>query len=67
MLAAGQVAMSLPGADPQGPLGRALAKLEAVLGDDSMVLDLAQPPATADLIDAASRSARVAISYWSVL
>jgi hypothetical protein len=24
--------MSLPGADPSGPLGRALAKLEAVLG-----------------------------------
>jgi proteasome accessory factor C len=66
LLAAGQVAMSLPGADPSGPLGRALAKLEAVLGDDSMVLDLDQPPATADLIDAASRSARVAISYWSV-
>jgi proteasome accessory factor C len=66
LLAAGQVAMSLPGADPSGPLGRALAKLEAVLGNDSMVLDLAQPPATADLIDAASRSVRVAISYWSV-
>src|SRR4028119_1755024 len=28
LLAAGQVAMSLPGADPSGPLGRALAKLE---------------------------------------
>ena len=65
LLAAGRVAMSLPGADPQGPLGRALAKLEAVLGDDSMVFDLAEPPATADLIAAASTSTRVAITYWS--
>jgi proteasome accessory factor C len=66
LLAAGRVAMSLPGADPEGPLGRALAKLEAILGDDGMVVDLDQPAATADLIDAATRSARVAITYWSV-
>jgi proteasome accessory factor C len=66
LLAAGRVSMSLPGADPEGPLGRALAKLEAVLGDDAMVLDLAQPAATADLITAASSSRRVAITYWSV-
>ena len=66
LLAAGRVAMGMPGADPEGPLGRALTKLEAVLGDDGMVLDLDQPPATADLIEAASRSARVAITYWSV-
>lgn len=66
LLTAGKVAMAMPGADAAGPLGRALEKLEAVLGKDSMVLDLDQPPATADLIDAATHSTRVAIRYWSV-
>lgn len=65
LLAAGRLAMELPGADPEGPLGRALAKLERVLGDDGMVIEVPQPPATADLIDAAARSERVRITYWS--
>jgi proteasome accessory factor C len=65
LLAAGRVAMSLPGADPNGPLGRALVKLQAVLGEDAMVLDLDQPPATADLIEAATHAGRVAITYWA--
>lgn len=33
LLAAGRAAMELPGADPEGPLGRGLAKLAAALGD----------------------------------
>jgi proteasome accessory factor C len=33
LLAAGRAAMELPGADPDGPLGRGLAKLAAALGD----------------------------------
>ena len=65
LLASGRLAMELPGADPAGPLGRALHKLEAVLGDDAMVIEVQQPPATADLIDAAERGERMRITYWS--
>ena len=65
LLAAGRLAMELPGADPGGPLGRALHKLERVLGDDGMVIEVQQPPAAGDLIEAASRSERVRITYWS--
>ena len=65
LLAAGRLAMALPGADPAGPLGRALTKLQAVLGDDSIVVDVPQPPATADLAAAAAAGERVEITYWS--
>jgi proteasome accessory factor C len=64
LLAAARVAMQLPGADPQGPLARALDKLAAALGDVVLV-DQPQPPATAAIAEAASRSERVTISYWS--
>ena len=65
LLMAGRAALSMPGADPAGPLARALTKLEAVLGDADMVVDLALPPATADMISAVDDRARVSISYWS--
>lgn len=65
LLAAGRLAMALPGADPEGPLGRALAKLQAVLGDDAIVVDVPQPPATAELAAAAAAGERVEITYWS--
>ena len=65
LLAAGRLAMAMPGADPHGPLGRALGKLEQVLGDDGMVIEVPQPPATGDLIAAASGDERVLITYWS--
>lgn len=65
LLAAGRLAMALPGADPAGPLGRALTKLQAVLGDDAIVVDVPQPPATADLAGAAATGERVEITYWS--
>lgn len=65
LLAAGRLAMSLPGADPDGPLGRALAKLQAVLGDDAIVVDVPQPPATADLAAATAGGEQVEITYWS--
>ncbi|MCB0999248.1 MAG: WYL domain-containing protein [Acidimicrobiales bacterium] len=65
LLIAGRTALALPGSDPNGPLARALAKLEAVLGSDGMVLDLAQPPATADLVAAVDDLAEVRVSYWS--
>ena len=65
LLIAGRTALAMPGADPAGPLARALAKLEAVLGSDGMVLDLAQPPATAELAAAAAELAEVRVDYWS--
>lgn len=67
LLIAGRAAMQLPGADPTGPLARALGKLAAVLGDDGVVVDAPQPPAAADLIAAAADSARMRVRYWSAL
>lgn len=64
LLAAARVAMQLPGAEPDGPLARALAKLAAALGD-VVVVDQPQPPATADITTAADRSARLRITHWS--
>ena len=57
--------MQLPGADPDGSLARALAKLAGVLGDDGVVVDVAQPPATADLADAVREDAQLSVRYWS--
>ncbi|MEO5899763.1 MAG: WYL domain-containing protein [Ilumatobacteraceae bacterium] len=67
LLIAGRSAMQLPGADPTGPLARALGKLAAVLGDDGVVVDAPQPPAAADVIAAAEDSARMRVRYWSAL
>jgi len=65
LLAAARVAMQLPGADVDGALARALQKLAAVLGDDAVVMETPQPPAAAMVVDAAQRSARLHIIYWS--
>ena len=68
LLAAGRAAMELPGADPEGPLGRGLAKLGAVLGEDDtsgVRIDL-DPPALADELTAwVERGERLRIRYWS--
>lgn len=76
LLAAARAAMELPGADPAGALGRALAKLATVLGDpgdassrpdaaDGVVVDLPRPPATDDVTSAIADGARLAIRYWT--
>lgn len=65
LVTAVRAALTMPGADPEGPLARALAKLEAVLGDDGLVVDLRQPASTADLVTATERSERVRLTYWS--
>ncbi len=65
LLAAGRTALALPGAEQDGPLARALVKLEALYGADGIVLDLGQPPAARALAAAADASERIAISYWS--
>ena len=65
LLSSGRAAMQLPGADPDGALARALDKLAAVLGDDGVVVDVPQPPATAELAAAVNDNARLCVSYWS--
>ncbi|HSB86852.1 MAG TPA: WYL domain-containing protein [Ilumatobacteraceae bacterium] len=65
LLSAGRAALQLPGADADGALARALDKLAKVLGDDGVVVDAPQPPATADLAAAIEASARLRVRYWS--
>jgi proteasome accessory factor C len=65
LLTATQAAMQLPGADPDGPLARALAKLAAVLGPGAVVVDAPAPPMAESVAAAAANSARVRIVYWS--
>ncbi len=69
LVAAGRAAMQLPGADPQGPLGRGLAKLAAALGDDAVVVDLPVSPSLGatieDLRDAITTAERVRVEYWT--
>jgi proteasome accessory factor C len=65
LLTSGRAAMQLPGADPDGALARALDKLAAVLGHDGVVVDVPQPPATADLAAAVSEHAQLSVHYWS--
>jgi proteasome accessory factor C len=66
LLAAGRAAMALPGADPAGPLGRALDKLEAALGARPVLrVDVAHPAFLAELQEAAAEGERIVISYWS--
>ncbi len=65
LLTSARAAMQLPGADPDGSLARALAKLAGVLGDDGVVVDVPQPPATADLAAAVNDNARMRVRYWS--
>ena len=65
LLSAGRAAMQLPGADADGSLARALDKLAGVLGDDGVVVDVPQPPATAELAAAITDNARLSVRYWS--
>ena len=68
LLAAGRAAMELPGADPDGALGRGLAKLADALGDDDtsgVRIDLDRPEAATSLAAAADRGEQMRITYWS--
>ena len=58
LVAAGRAAMQLPGADPEGPLGRGLQKLAAALGDDGVVVDISVGPALEQSIALAGRRRR---------
>jgi len=69
LVAAGRVAMQLPGADPAGALGRGLQKLAAALGEDAVVVDLPRGPGLdetlAELTAAVRRIEQVDIRYWT--
>ena len=75
LVAAGRAAMEMPGADPDGPLGRGLAKLEAVVESDlattaapdtgAVTVDLGRPALGDVVADAVRRIERLVVTYWS--
>ncbi len=70
LVAAGTALLSVPGADPDGPLGRGLAKLAAVLGvdpDEAVGVELgrAAPDVLATLREATARHRQAEIEYYS--
>lgn len=68
LLAAGRAAMQLPGADPDGPLGRGLAKLASALGEDDtsgVRVELEQPEIADELARAIESAERLRIDYRS--
>ena len=63
---AGRAIVAVPGADPDGALGRGLDKLEAVLGGtDRLRIDLGEPPHLAELRRAVADHAQVELVYYS--
>jgi predicted DNA-binding transcriptional regulator YafY len=70
LLAAGTTLMSVPGTDPEGPLGRGLAKLAAALeveADEAVGVELGRvpPEVLAALQRAAAQNNQVEIDYYS--
>jgi proteasome accessory factor C len=70
LLVAGQSALAVPGADPDGPLARGLAKVAAVLGVDNhdvLAIDLGEVGAdsVAVLRDAIAARHRIRIDYYA--
>ena len=63
--AAARALLAVPGADPSGSLASALAKLEAALGEDRLVLDIDAPEHLAELRAAVAGRRRVEIEYAS--
>ncbi len=66
LVAAGQAALSLPGADRSGPLASALTKLDAALGAaPALTVELEEPLFLPDIERARERHERLAITYYS--
>ena len=70
LVSAGSALLSVPGADPDGALATALAKLEDVLGvgaDDGLDIELAQvtPAVLGTVRQAADRRRKVELDYYS--
>ena len=70
LLAAGAALLAAPGADPEGPLARGLAKLAAVLGvdpDEAVEIDLGAAPTDvlATVRQAVEERRRLRVDYYS--
>ena len=66
LAASARAIAAVPGADPDGALARALAKLEAVLGDGGgLSVDLGEPANLAVLRQAVAAGEQVELSYYS--
>jgi len=66
LAASARAILAVPGADPDGVLAGALAKLEAALGDQRQVaVDLDEPPLLATVRQAADDGAQLRIGYYS--
>jgi proteasome accessory factor C len=57
--------LAVPGSDEDGALFRALAKLEAALGGERLVIDLDAPPMLSIVRDATAAREWLAITYYS--
>jgi proteasome accessory factor C len=57
--------LAVPGSDEDGALFRALAKLEAALGGERLVIDLDAPPMLSTVRDATAAKQWLAITYYS--
>lgn len=65
LLAAARLAMDLPGFDRGGALGRALAKLAAVVGEPAVEVQEDQPTHLAEVVAATDGCERLRLVYWS--
>ncbi len=65
LLAAGRALLAVPGADLDGPLSRALAKLQNALGAPELVVLLDAPDHLEAVRGAADARRRIEIDYWS--
>jgi predicted DNA-binding transcriptional regulator YafY len=65
LLAAGRAALELPGAEPDGPLARALDKVEAALGGSPLLrVDVPRPPLLDAVQEAVDARHRLRITYF---
>lgn len=66
LAASARTILAVPGADPSGALGRALAKLDVVLGDHGqLVIDIDAPPNLDAVRDAVAGGRQMEIAYHS--
>lgn len=66
VLAAGRALLAVPGAEQEGPLRGALARLEAVVGESgSLAVDIEPPPALGLVRDGISAHERLEVEYYS--
>ncbi len=65
LLIAGRALLAVPGADPDGPLGSALAKLEAALDMPTLDLDVGDADHLEAVQIAVADGAQLEIDYWT--